>query len=77
MTDVVTGVFGDALTPTQLLIDAMKMTDGAQVLLVVIADKDGDIVTGWSSSNPLERLGMLEVSQAQIIEASFREKDDG
>lgn len=55
---------------TRSLVDWVETGD-VKSLIVVVETKEGEILTGYSQGNTLERLGLIEIAKTEIIEETF------
>jgi len=63
-----TAAFGNKRNAKQLLIDALKHMDGADLCVLIWRSGDKLVETAWSDGNLTERVGMLEIAKVQMIE---------
>lgn len=42
-----------------------------ETLILVVKDKDGEIITAFSKAENVEYVGMLEIAKLEIIESTF------
>jgi hypothetical protein len=69
MNNISGGSFGGKVSPTSLLANALSVSDSvAQIILICVDKKTGDIAVGYSEGSLLQLVGLCDVAKAAILE---------
>lgn len=75
MTKVKSAAFGGRKSPGQILADIYGDVQDADVCVITFRAKDGRIYTSWSDGLLTERIGLVEIAKAAMMDAMYEDND--